>query len=97
MFLTFKKPWIENTEKVIAHILYGRLIFFSPKYLLQFRELGEDHGQLVVQCLLQEFDFARIECSNSADLPAFTHHRRRLSLRFGQNNILQVLKAKKNL
>jgi len=64
------------------------------KRYLHLREFGNDLGQLIVERLLQELDFARVEGSNSADSIMTMDHGRSLPLCLRENHLFEVLKQR---
>ena len=62
--------------------------------VLQLWKLGQDDGQLLVEAGLRKLDLAHVESPDSADLEVPVHHRRRLPLRLGQDDVGEVLRRR---
>ena len=62
--------------------------------VLQLWKLGQNDGQLLVEAGLRKLDLAHVESPDSADLEVPVHHRRRLPLRLGQDDVGEVLRRR---
>ena len=59
--------------------------------LIQARELLQDGAQLLVEGRLRELDLPHVELPDAVYRAALVNHRRRASLRLGQDNVHKVL------
>lgn len=65
--------------------------------IFDFREVFENVKELLIECLLTEFNFSHIERPNSADCITWMNDGGCFSLGFGQNNIDKLCSWRNNL